>query len=51
MSSLLYRIWWPNAGHEPLPEAEAERKLEAVGSMPGVRPMPVWARSCLSLQM
>jgi hypothetical protein len=24
----------PNAGHEPLPEAGAQRTLEAVGSMP-----------------
>src|SRR5438128_12701108 len=25
---------WPNARHEPLPEAGAERTLQAVGSMP-----------------
>src|SRR5262249_27905068 len=25
---------WPNARHEPLPEAEAQRRLQAVGSMP-----------------
>jgi hypothetical protein len=30
----------PNAGHEPRPEAGAQRTLEAVGSMPSVRLLP-----------
>jgi hypothetical protein len=40
-ASLLSAVVGPNARHEPLPKAGAQRTLEAVGSMPLLGSVPV----------